>query len=57
MLGFARNPDMGYTDVFLYADDPAATVCTRSWASAVRGAGNTARSRAACPIFTPEAKE
>lgn len=22
MLGFARNPDMGYTDVFLYADDP-----------------------------------
>ena len=24
MLGFARNPDMGYTDVFLYADDPAA---------------------------------
>ena len=22
--GFARNPDMGYTDVFLYADDPAA---------------------------------
>ena len=24
MLGFARNPDMGYADVFLYADDPAA---------------------------------
>lgn len=48
MLGFARNPDMGYTDVFLYADDRRPSVCTRSWASAVRRCGNTARSRAAC---------
>ena len=30
------------------------SVCTRSWASAVRRCGNTARSRAACPIFTPK---
>ena len=50
MLGFARNPDMGYTDVFLYADDPAAIRLYEK----LGFRGNTARSRAACPIFTPK---
>ena len=54
MLGFARNPDMGYTDVFSTPTTRRPSVCTRSWASAVRRCGNTARSRAACPIFTPK---